>query len=452
MKRNFAQHLLLIAVFAFLTIASHAQTSFLNNDSAYKAGAPSSGRIWGYVFGDFYYKSHSDSLNRGGNNQYTGIPQSRNAFQFRRIYLGYDFNFNKKFSTELLLAAEDNFPAFNPPTPTNTAPSGDETLNNKETFFIKLANLRIHNLWKGTDLLIGEQTTPTFAMMSEKVWNYRSIERTTTDIRRTSSYDMGVGLNGTFDPATKNFGYNLLVATGNGDKPEATSFKFFYGDVYGFFLDKHIVVDLYADYNRLNWQPGWHHDRQMLKGFVAYNSSPITVGVEGWINNIRADTKATFITPQNGAKADTITTKAEGISFFAHGDIIPTKLRWFARVDFYNPNKNVNNSVYNGYAGISSPNGYNSVGYKLTYSPSTGAPTASVATVDPTSKETFVTGGLDFMPYPNIHIEPNIWYTHYASQLTNTYAGWGPNNQDVVWRVTFFFVFGRKYSNTYNQF
>jgi hypothetical protein len=450
MKRNSAKQLLFIATFLFLTIASQAQTPLLNNDSAYKAGVENSGRIWGYVFGDFYYKSHSDSLNRGGNNQYTGIPQSRNAVQFRRIYLGYDYNFNKKFSTELLLAAEDNFPAFNPPS--SAAASGDELGNSKETFFIKLANLRIRNLWKGTDLVIGEQTTPTFAMMSEKVWNYRSIERTTTDIRRTSSYDLGAGLNGTFDPATRNFGYNLLVATGNADKPASTSFKFFYGDVYGFFLDKHLVVDLYADYNRLNWEPGWHHDRQMLKGFVAYNSSPITVGVEGWINNIRADTKATYITPVNGVKADTITTKAEGISFFAHGDIVPTKLRWFARVDFYNPNKNVNNSQYSGYAGISSPNGYNSVGYKMTYSPSTGAPTAATATVDPTSKETFVTAGFDFMPYPNIHIEPNIWYTHYASQLQSNMAGYGPNNQDVVWRLTFFFVFGRKYANTYNQF
>src|SRR5580698_6008272 len=105
MKRNSAKQLLLIAIPLFLTIASYAQTNFLNNDSAYKSGAANSGRIWGYVFGDFYYKSHSDSLNRGGNNQYTGIPQNRNAFQFRRLYLGYDYNISSKFSTELLLAA-----------------------------------------------------------------------------------------------------------------------------------------------------------------------------------------------------------------------------------------------------------------------------------------------------------------------------------------------------------
>jgi hypothetical protein len=60
-----------------------------------------------------------------------------------------------------------------------------------------------------------------------------------------------------------------------------------------------------------------------------------------------------------------------------------------------------------------------------------------------------VTAGLDWMPYRDIHIEPNIWYNHYSSQVAKT----GTEGQaDVVWRLTFFFVFGRHYANTYNQF
>jgi hypothetical protein len=442
MKRN-ATHTLFIALFFFFAATVQGQVIW-NSDSLFKNGTPNTGRLWGYVFGDYYYKSHSDSLNRGGNNQYTGIPQSRNAFQFRRIYLGYDYNYNSKFSTELLLAAEDNFPAFNPPS--QTVANGDELSNSKETFFIKLANLRVHNLWNGTDLVLGEQSTPAFAMLTEKVWNYRSIERTITDIRRTPSYDLGVGLNGVFDPATKNFGYNLLMATGNSDKPAANSFKWFYGDVYAMLADKRLIIDLYADYERLNWQPGWHHDRQMLKGYVAWSSPWFTAGVEGFINNIRADTKASLLaTPK---VFDTLATKATGLSMYLHGAIVPEKLRWFARVDLYNPNKNVNNALYAGYAGLSSPNGYMSTGYKLTYSPSTGAPTAATATTDPTSKETFFTLGLDWMPYSNIHIEPNIWMVHYASQLASTGS---EGDQDVVWRLTFFFVFGKKYGHSYTQ-
>ncbi len=441
MTRNFAKHFLLIATFFFLALASQAQYQW-NSDSAYRAGAENTGRIWGYVFGDFYYKSKADSLNRGGNNQYTGIPKNRNAFAFRRLYVGYDFNFNKTFSSELLLAAEDNFPAGNPPSTAATGASGDLTSNGKETFFIKLANVRWKNIWKGTDLVVGEQVTPSFAALTEKVWNYRSVERTISDILRTPSYDMGAGLNGKY--AHGNFGYNLLVANGSSDKPASTSFKWFYGDVYAMFLDKHLIVDLYADYQRLNWQTGWHHDRQMLKGFVAYSSSPITVGVEGFVNNIRADTKATFI----GGGNDTIATKANGVAFFVHGDIVPNKLRFFARVDLYNPNSKVDNGKYSAYSGISSPNGYMTPGYKMTFSPSTGAASTATSTGDPTSKNTFFTAGLDFMPFKDIHFEPNVWYQHYASQLASTGK---QADADVVWRMTFFFVFGKHYSNTYTQ-
>jgi hypothetical protein len=437
MKRNFAKQLLFIAIFLFLTIASQAQYLW-NSDSAYKAGAANSGRIWGYVFGDFYYKGHSDSLNRGGNNQYTGIPKNRNAFAFRRIYLGYDYNISTKFSAELLLAAEDNFPAFNPPS--SAAASGDELSNSKETFFIKLADVRWKNIWNGTDLIIGEQVTPAFPLLSEKIWNYRSVERTISDIRRTPSYDMGAGLQGTFDPKTKNFGYDLLVANGTSDKPASNSFKWFYGDVYAYAFDKKLVFDFYADYQRLNWQPGWHHDRQMIKGYIAYTTPALTIGAEGFINTIRADTKATKI----AGGADTINTVAEGLSLYVHGNIIPGKLRFFARWDGYNPNHKVNNSIYSAYAGISSPNGYNSVAYKLTYSPNTGTPTAIASTInDPTSKEQFITAGLDFTPVKNVHLMPNIWYNHYATQLTGAAKTAEPNNYDLVYRMTFYFVFGK---------
>jgi hypothetical protein len=437
MKRNSAKQLLFIAIFLFLTVASQAQYLW-NSDSAYKAGAANSGRIWGYVFGDFYYKGHSDSLNRGGNNQYTGIPKGRNAFQFRRIYLGYDYNISTNFSAELLLAAEDNFTAFNPPS--SAVASGDELSNSKETFFIKYADVRWKNIWNGTDLVVGEQGTPAFPLLSEKIWSYRSVERTISDIRRTPSYDFGAGLQGAFDPKTRNFGYNLLVANGTSDKPASNSFKWFYGDVYAYAFDKKLVFDLYADYQRLNWQPGWHHDRQMIKGYIAYNTPALTIGAEGFINTIRMDTKATKI----AGGADTINTVAEGLSLYVHGNIVPGKLRFFARWDGYNPNHKVNSNIYSAYAGISSPNGYNSVAYKLAYSASTGTPSAITATInDPTSKEMFITAGLDFTPVKNVHFMPNIWYSHYATQLTGAAKTAEPNNYDLVYRMTFYFVFGK---------
>src|SRR6516225_579574 len=98
---------------------------YLNNDSAFRAGTPNSGRLWGYVFADYFYKDHSDSLNRGGNNQYTNVKQGTNEFQFRRIYIGYDYNISRTFSAEFLLAAEDDFT------------TGDLLQNNKFTPYIK---------------------------------------------------------------------------------------------------------------------------------------------------------------------------------------------------------------------------------------------------------------------------------------------------------------------------
>ena len=322
------------AVFVLSANISKAQY-LLNSDSAFKAAVPNSGRIWGLTFGDYYYKGHADSSQRGNANQYTGIPQSRTAYQFRRIYLGYDYNIAKNFSSEVLLAAEDNFTVGNPPS--STVASGDQLADSKLSFYIKLANVRWKNIWKGTDFVFGQSPTPTFVYSSEKIWNYRSVEKTITDIRKTSSYDFGGALQGTFDPATKNFGFNLLVANGTGAKPEANNFKWFYGELYGYFFNKKLLVDLYGDYYRLNWTTNWHHSRQMSKIFLAYNSAAskngmipgtgYTVGVEGFVNTLKNDNFATKI----AGGVDTLTTAAKGISVFVHGDIIKNKLRFFAR-------------------------------------------------------------------------------------------------------------------------
>jgi hypothetical protein len=417
MKRSIS----LLIVILFLSAFSLKAQYLWNSDSAFKAGAANSGRIWGYMFGDYYVKSHSDSLNRGGSNQYSGtnFPKNKSAFQFRRIYLGYDYNITSKFSAELLLAAEDNS---NPAASTAVAPntSNDALEDNKLTFYIKLANIRWKNIWKGTDLVVGQVSTPAFPLLSERIWAYRSVERTITDIRRTPSYDLGATLQGKFD-AKGNYGYNVMVGNGSSAKPEGDIFKWFYGDVWAMFLDKKLVIDLYADYERLNWQayssaaaPAWHHSRQMLKGYIAYNTPALTVGAEGFLNNLKNDN---FATTKAGG-IDTLSTVAKGISFYVHGDIIKTKLRFFARYDIYNPDNKIDNNTYTKYVG-------NTANYN-----------------DPTTKEQFITAGLDFTPAKNVHFMPNIWYNNYKSQLANT-TGKLKSDNDLAYRLSFYFVFGK---------
>jgi hypothetical protein len=416
MKRNFAKQLFIIAIFSFLSISSQAQYLW-NSDSAFKAGSANSGRLWGYMFGDFYAKGHADSAGRGGNNQYTGIPNSRSAFQFRRIYLGYDYNITNKFSAELLLAAEDNFPAGNG----SAAGGGDQTANGKLTFYIKLANIRWKNIWKGTDLVVGQIATPAFPLLSERIWAYRSIERTISDIRRTPSYDLGAALQGKFD-SKGNFGYNLMVGNGSSAKPEADNFKWFYGDIYAMALDKKLVFDIYADYERLNWTSTWHHSRQMTKAYIAYNTPALTVGVEGYVNVLKNDNLASRITPRpGGIAADTLTSNAIGISAYVHGDIVKNKLRFFARYDNTKPNSKVDNATYSKYANAAGNYDYN-------------------------NKEQFITAGLDFTPARGVHFMPNIWYNGYKSEQSATIAPDGSklkSDADVVYRLTFYFVFGK---------
>src|SRR5665213_575056 len=176
-------------------------------------------RLWGYTFGDMYYDAHADLGNRGPETMYNGVPQYRNAFQFRRLYLGYDYEITQKFKAEVLLASE---PSANTGVNGSTAlQNGDNLVDNKMGFWIKNFNIRARDIWAGTDFVIGEMSTPSFALnepgtngptsLSETTWGYRSIEKTVTDFHKNNSYDVGAALQGTFDPSIKNFGYILMV-------------------------------------------------------------------------------------------------------------------------------------------------------------------------------------------------------------------------------------------------
>ena len=126
-------------------------------------------------------------------------------------------------------------------------------------------------------------------MSSERIWGYRSIEKTIIDIRGTPSYDLGAALAGKFDPKTANFGYDLMVGNGTGAKPEGDSYKWLYGDIWGKFLDKKLYVNLYVDYNRMNPIAGMPHSRNMIKGFAAYTTPKFTLGVEAYSNRLQND-------------------------------------------------------------------------------------------------------------------------------------------------------------------
>jgi len=398
-----------------------------------------SGKLWGYAFGDFAFKGSADTINgggRGGSNQYTKVPANANMFQFRRVYLGYNYDISKKFSAEFLIAAEDDWGGGIVPG------TGDVLANNKFAPYVKLANLRWKNIWNGTDLIIGQSATPTFAkngsgMASEEVWGYRSIERTITHIRLTGSFDFGATLQGHFDHDA-NFGYTVMVANGNGAKAEADNYKWFYGDVWGKFFDKHLIVDIYQDYEKIDWGvfvKGYngprYHDRNMTKLFAAWNTPFITIGFEGFMNTILGDVNVT------GKDNNTYyrTTRAMGTSLFVRGRIIGDKLGYFARFDNYDPTGNLSN---------------------IAGEANTAKYTAGTSQYEPTTKEMFSTFGFDFTPIKNVHIMPNVWLNTYESGLAAdgknsagaSYASMNPNvngskGTDAVYRLTFYYIYGK---------
>ena len=185
----------------------------------------------------------------------------------------------------------------------------------------------------------------------------------------------------------------------------------------------------------------WYHDRNMTKLFAAWNGKKITVGTEVFMNTIMGDVKVT------GKDANTYyrTTKAMGFSLFVRGRILSNSegnqvLGYFARYDNYDPSGNLSNIVGD---------------------PNMKSYAASTSTYEPTTKEQFVTFGLDFTPFKNIHFMPNVWLNTYNSSLAwdsknsagTAYASMGTGNSaglvngikgtDAVYRLTFYYVYGK---------
>jgi len=411
-------------------------------------------RLWGYAFGDAYYAQHAPALtsSQGKENNYYQTPSGRNAFQFRRLYLGYDYDINQKFKAEVLLASEPSENTL-PSSSTSSVVSGDNLADGRMSFYIKNFNLRTREIWPGTDLVIGELSTPGFALneggtnaptsLSESTWGYRSIEKTITDFHKNNSYDVGAALQGTFDPKTKNFGYVFMIGDNTqsnltsvyvtpalggsttavlNPNPNTGFFKIFYGDLWGKFLNNRIYVDLYADYAKTQSNTPvattvlpsgvlGTQEHNMYKIFVSYNSSPISVGVEAYTQQFGLG-----VTDKNTFTAQNVT--AQGLSLWAKGAIVKDKWGWFARYDSYNPD-----TKYNG---------------ANTYTVNT-----NYSSYDPTEKEKFVTAGLDFTPAKNIHFMPNVWFVQYKDQLDETTTGYLPDNHTLVYRMTFFYTFGK---------
>jgi hypothetical protein len=317
------------------------------------------GKVIGEFFGDYYYKVQGDTGSMlQGSGQYQQTVKDANAFEIRRFNLGYEYAFNVTFSAKLMLEGNDGF----------TIPSKDT-----RGVYIKYANLQWSNIFEGSNLIFGAQSTPTFATFSEKIWSYRSVEKTILDFhKQASSNDLGVSLSGKI---YKDISYYLMAGNGKSTSVENNKYKRFYGSIHGSLLEKKLLFQLYGDYER---QSDVKYN-YILKAFLGYQNDRFTAGVEPY-NFISVD-ETTDI------KQSTL-----GITLFARGSLIKDKLNGFYRIDFYDDDLNSDSNY----------------------------------------KETFMVFGVDYTPYRNISIIPNIWINGYNPEGTLI-----DRKGDVVARITF---------------
>src|SRR6185437_16132131 len=368
--------------------------------------------------------------------EYAQLPKNYSGFNIRRAYLNFDYDITDRIHAEVVFAHEST-------TPTGAA---EVAPDNNNIMFLKYADVRIKHVFTGTDLIIGQQRTPTFATSggSEPLWEYRPIERTITDFNRlASSTDLGVGLEGKY--LNNNLGYNILYGNNQGAKalseettpPNSATTPFttantaprLYGDVWYKFFNR-LEVQLYADYScfNYNWDSSktkYQTTSMTIKPMVAWIQPGLfTVGVEYYVqtnthaaNDLSSETGVT--SPQavvqnapagknTASVANLRSTTPTGLYFWGHLVIIKDRdtnkvskrvgymqdgqkggiLSLFARYDSYNPDANMTDAL----AG----NKTNRVKIQ--------------------SLATFYTAGLDWEPVKNIHIMPNIWVESFTQK------------------------------------
>ncbi len=356
-----------------------------------------SGKIWGYAFGDYAYKLHADAEKRG-NIQYSKLPQDYNSFNFRRIYLGYDYQFSPNISSQFLLAHESSFEA-------NTS-NPDVLTDNNRGVYIKAMNIRFKNVIPRATIIAGQQATPTFATLVDGIWGYRSIEKSIADQRGvSSSNDLGITISGKIGK-NENVGYDVMVGNNNGAKPENNNFKKLYTSLYAYFLDKKLVIQGNYETGRTALNPV-EKNFSTFKAFIGYKTPTTTVGIDAF-KQLQTNSSSYL---QGTSDTASIDAEPFGISFFVTQQLKKDKLNLFARFDIYDPDSKFNsNKTYLGT--------YNS------------------------NKESFATIGLDFIPYKNVHIMPNIWFDHFHSKMADA-TGTLKNDYDLEGRMTLYFLFNK---------
>ncbi len=362
--------LILVTLLALFFTSSN--TFSQNKEAEFKP----SGKVWGYFFGDFAYKTGGSANMTFGSGEYAKMKVDESKFAFRRIYLGYDYKMAPNFTGKLLLESGD----------------GVLTGDGRRTIFIKAAELEWKDIIPNASLFIGQTSTPTWSLITEKVWGYRSVEKTIADFRKMGkSNDFGLRLTGKFKKDGI-LGYTLMLGNGTAEKIEFDKFKKVYGSLSASLLDNKLILEAQGDFEKSTNSKGVEVGTTTYKGLIAYETEKFSIGVEP-IMQVQDKVK-------NNQTADM---KPFALSMYARGILKEEKLAAFVRFDTYN--------------------------FDADY-------TTTDAVSNPYDEKFFLLG-FDFTPNANMHIMPNIWINSYEDKRpTQT-----ERKADVVARLSFFFNF-----------
>lgn len=321
----------------------------------------SNGKLGGYMFGDYFYNAqHSDSAR-----------EDLNGFQFRRIYVTYDYAMSDAFSSRFRLEGDQKANAS----------------NGKIGVFVKDAYLKWKNVFEGSDALIGISPTPA-KVASERIWGYRSLEKTITDLHGiVSSRDIGVDLKGKIDKRGM-VNYWLKIGNNSGNRPETDKFKRYYGLLH-LKLNSRIEITTYADFAsravRFDSFDGRSKSNDAFVGaaFAGYTEKDqYSLGLEGFYRTIQ----------NNFRKSQTEALENEGafgVSAFAWIALVE-EVRLVGRYDLFDPNTEVDDD-----------------------------------------KSSLIIGALDYMPTGKVHLMPNVYIQTYQADIKT----------DVVARFSFYYLF-----------
>lgn len=312
--------------------------------------------ISGLAFGDAYWMaaSHDDEV------------ENANGFWFRRIYLTFDHKMSESLDVRLRF---------------ETSSPGDFESASKLEPFVKDAYVR----WKRgrQSVYLGISGTPIWGLV-EKVWGYRSVEKTPLDLQRLgSSRDFGVALKGQFDGSGK-VKYHAMLGTGSGTKGETNQGK--KGQVsIGFYPTKHFTLEIYGDYEDRPDQT----DRSTFQAFAVWQGERGRVGLQAARQRREVEDDTLYL---------------DLMSVFGVLQTHP-RAAFLARYDrMFDPNPDAG---------------------KISYLP-----------MDPLAKSNLLLAGVDFQLHDQFHLIPNVEYVFYD----DVDDGATPDD-DLAIRLTFYATF-----------